>query len=53
MKLTAQALSVILLALFLQACQLGEDDAGDGEIISVVYTTDGGEATIDLSLIHI
>lgn len=47
MKLTAQVLSVVLLALFLQACQLGEDDADDGEITSVVYTTDDGEATID------
>ena len=47
MKLVIQSLSVLLMAFLLQACQLGEDDADDGVVTSVVYTTDDGEATID------
>lgn len=35
MKLTAQVLSIVLMALFLQACQLGQDDAD-----TVVEATD-------------
>jgi len=40
MKLTAQVLSVVLLALFLQACQLGEDDDGEEEIDTITISSE-------------
>lgn len=46
MKLTAQALSIVLMALFLQACQLGEDDEDDGTVETIIYSTDEGTPTI-------
>ena len=39
MKLLMQSLSVLLMAVFLQACQLGEDDEDDGTVEIKYLTT--------------
>lgn len=39
MKLLSQTLSVLLMALFLQGCQLGEDDEEDEGTVDIEYLT--------------
>jgi hypothetical protein len=51
MKLLSQTLSVLLMALFLQGCQLGQDDEeDDGTIVTEFITTDGTDETIGGSI---
>jgi hypothetical protein len=46
MKLLNQTLSVLLVALLLQGCQLGTDDEDDEEIETTALTTDDFDGTV-------